>query len=182
MSVVDAIVAAWDRLPVKGLVALAAAVGGFVAAFAQGGLAHGDCQRTPLIHVYRPQRFQLVERCADVTGTVVAWRHEHDGDVHVNMRVDDSGWVNDANARGQHGLTVVEFVPLMPRPDHFSSGQRLRLRVTKVTDQQHRCCGETVGWVEGHPVFAFDDVTPRGLYNAPLGPNRPELAPATEGE
>lgn len=162
---------AFDRLPVKGFVAVLVVVGGTIVALLHGGFATGDCATDPLHKVYRPQRLHVVATCQDVTGTVVAWRHEHDGDYHVGMRMDDPSWVNLANVERQHGLTVVEFVPTMPRPAKFFSGQRLRLRTTKVLDLQHS------GFIEAHPVFAVEDVTAEGK---PEGPNHPALVPPTE--
>lgn len=171
----------WDRKPVVGAVAVIAAVGGTVAALASGGPGQGECDTTPLRHVYKPSRLKVLERCARVTGTVVTARHEHDGDWHVNMRIDQPGWTNPANDRGQHGLTVVEFTPLDPRPPRFRAGMRLSVLVTKVADQQHKRRTEDAGWIEGHPVFAVADITPAAEVTrpAPLGPKVEE---GEEGE
>lgn len=154
---------------------LVVAVLGAVFAFSSGGLKHGHCSSDPLVHVYHPQRLQVVEKCAQITGIVVAWRHEHDGDYHVSMRMDRTGWTNPVNDAKQHGYTVVEFVPLMKRPE-FKVGQKLWLLGTKVIDKQHG------GWIELHPVFDFKDVTPAGPGAPPAGgPNPAPLAPPTEG-
>lgn len=181
MSGLIGAIADWfDSLPVGGktltglLVAGLAAAGGTVAAFSNGGTDEGDCARTPLIHVYRPQRLKVLQTCVDVTGTVIAWRHEHDGDIHANMRTDTPGWVNAVNHARQHGLTVVEFVPLMPKPAKLFAGQRLKLMGTKVLDNQHS------GWIECHPVFRVEDVSATSQANG--AGNRPALAPPTEGE
>jgi hypothetical protein len=80
---------------------------------------------------------KILERCAHVSGTVMAYRKEHDGDYHVSMVMDQPGWTNSFNNERQHGYTVVEFVPLMPKPDRFKVGQRLKLTGTKVLDLQH---------------------------------------------
>ena len=162
----------FDAIPVKGVFALLVTVGGIIVAALNGGLSHGDCSTDPLKGVYRPARLKVVDRCAEVTGTVVAWRHEHDGDYHVSMRMDEPGWVNAKNVDRQKGYTVVEFIPTNRRP-RFYAGQRLKLRVTKVLDLQHG------GWVEGHPVWDYRDVT-RGPIAPVSGPNRPGLAPQTE--
>jgi hypothetical protein len=159
----------WDRRKVTGLVGGLVVVGGTVAALLHGGPGPGTCDTTPLQHIYRPARLQVVEKCAHVTGTVIAWRHEHDGDYHVSMVMDDPGWVNAVNDRKQHGYTVVEFVPLEPRPA-FRVGQRLELTGTKVLDKQHG------GWIELHPVFSFKEQQP----GAAMAPNLPQLAPPTE--
>lgn len=170
---------AWDRLPVRGVVLALTVAGGAAASFAHGGTSRGECERTPLVHVYHPQRLRVLETCADVTGAVVAWRREHDGDYHVNMRIDAPGWTNAVNDSRQHGLTVVEFVPLMPQPARFYAGQRLRIVGTKVADQQHKPRGAGLGWVEMHPVFRVEDVTPASVSPKP---NRLSLAPASEEE
>ncbi|MBA3688460.1 MAG: hypothetical protein H0W81_06500 [Chloroflexi bacterium] len=144
---------AWDRLPVKGWVLAATVAGGTAVALASGGPGKGACEKTPLIHVYHPARFIVIEKCAEVTGTVVTVRREHDGDRHVNMKMDEPGWTNAANDRGQHGDTVVEFVPLGPKLPVMRPGTRLRLTGTKVYDQQHKLRVEQFGWIEMHPVF-----------------------------
>lgn len=172
----------WDRIPVKGPMAVAVTALGAILVTSAGGFKHGSCDSDPLRRVYNPKRLVIVDKCAEVTGTVIAWDHEHDGDYHVNMDMDDDGWTNQANTRGQHGYTVVEFVPGDPRPKKFFRGQRLRLQVTKVYDQQHKRRTEKYGWIEGHPVFKFEDVTPEGTVPTPRLPNKPALAPATEEE
>jgi hypothetical protein len=177
----------FDRLPVGGPTILGTVVcacvvaGGTLVALLNGGTSQGDCAQTPLIHVYRPSRLHVLATCQQVTVTVVAWRHEHDGDYHVNVRADDPGWTNELNAERQHGLTVVEFVPGEPRPARFYGGQRLRLVGTRVEDLQHGrvIAGVKRGWVEMHPVFSFEDVTPAAVTP---GPNAPRLAPRTESD
>jgi hypothetical protein len=176
----------FDRLPVGGstiagtIVGFVVLVGSVVVSFLSGGLGNTDCQKDPLQGVYLHQRLRVVDTCQYITGTVVAWRYEHDGDYHVNMRIDESGWTNLFNDQRQHGLTVVEFIPLLPRPKaSFFAGQRLRMLGTKVEDLQHGTIvdGEKHGWIELHPVFEVQDVTPAAVTP---GPNRPALAPPTE--
>lgn len=172
----------FDGLPVGGgtllggVVAILVAVGGTIVALTRGGPDGGDCARTPLQHVYRPSRLRVLKVCAETAGTVVAWRHEHDGDWHVSMRMDGPGWTNRLNVERQHGYTVVEFVPLFPRPK-LRVGMRLHLIGTQVEDLQHGrlVAGAMRGWVELHPVFAFDEITA-----GTARPNRPGLAPPTE--
>jgi hypothetical protein len=164
----------WDSLPVGGgtvlgaLVAAVVVAGGTVVAAVNGGLDGGDCAAQPLRAVYRPSRLKVMQSCADVTGVVVAWRHEHDGDYHVSMRMDDPGWTNPVNTAKQHGYTVVEFVPLLPRPA-LKVGERLHMIGTRVLDVQHG------GWVELHPVFAVEVVS-----DGTAARNRSRLAPPTE--
>jgi hypothetical protein len=170
----------WDRIPVEGPAMIAATtILGLGLALSGGGFSRGDCQHHPLRRVYNPKRLTVIQKCAEATGTVVAWRREHDGDYHVNMRL-EGDWVNAANVRGQHGNTVVEFVPRDPKPKRFFAGQRLHLQGTKVYDEQHKRKAEQHGWIELHPVFKAEDVTPQGPLVTPRLPNQPALAPPTE--
>jgi len=169
----------WDSHPTTGAVGAVSSLLGVVlagGAILFGGEEAGPlCQRDPLHAVYKHERFKILERCAVIHATVVAAHKEHDGDVHVSMVVDEPGWTNSLNNKRQKGYTVVEFVPLMPKPDRFKVTQRLRLTGTKVLDLQHGD-HKTTGWVEMHPVFGFTELT--DPKTAP--PNVPKLAPATE--
>jgi hypothetical protein len=154
-----------DRLPVgrktaAGLLGttIAAAVGLFGLVSNPGP---DDCQRAPLRHVYKPSRLHVVATCQRITVTVRGWRHEHDNDYHVNVDVDGGGWTNAANDRGQHGQTVVEWVPGDPKPHDFHVGQRLEIVTTKVYDQQHKRKDEQNGWIESHPVFSVRELDAR---------------------
>jgi hypothetical protein len=178
-----AIADGFDQIPVRGklmttlvsviaLVALAA-----TNAHAIHLVGKPDCAKNDgLTDVYSPQRFKVLELCAQATGTVVAYRHEHDGDYHVSMVMDEGGWTNDLNATRQHGYTVVEFVPTLSRPK-FRAGMRLSLTGTKVLDLQHGD-HKTTGWVEMHPVFEWKDIGDQPGDQV----NVPKLAPPTESE
>lgn len=188
----------WNRHPtMKGehVTAVGKLSGVLGVALASGAIVFGGhvdkgpaplCQRDPFHGVYKAEhekgqpaqrygRFWLLERCAKVTGTVMAYRKEHDGDYHVSMVMDEHGWTNSLNNQRQHGYTVVEFVPLGVRPDKFKVGQRLRLRGTKVLDLQHGN-HKTTGWIEMHPPHQFVELTdPKTTPK-----NDPKLAPPTE--
>jgi hypothetical protein len=166
----------FDRRRVTGLVALVATAFGIAAALPDGGKPDSCTKRGGLDGVYKPSRLKVIETCVTVTGTVVAWRHEHDGDYHVSMVIDGAGWTNDLNVKRQHGFTVVEFVPRGPHVK-FRVGQRLRMLGTKVLDLQH---GDhhTTGWIEIHPVFKVTEVED----GADFAPNPEPLAPPTEEE
>jgi hypothetical protein len=173
----------FDQIPVRGklmttlvsviaLVALAA-----TNAHAIHLVGKPDCAKNDgLTDVYKPQRFKVLAVCVGpVQGTVVAYRHEHDGDWHVSMSIDGrGGWTNDLNAKRQHGYTVVEFVPTLSRPK-FRAGMRLSLTGTKVLDLQHGD-HKTTGWVEMHPVFEWKDIGDQPGDQV----NVPKLAPPTE--
>jgi hypothetical protein len=167
----------WDSHPTTGAVGAVSSLLGVVLA---AGAILGEpeagprCQSDPLHAVYKPSRLKVLERCAQVSGTVMAYRKEHDGDYHVSMVMDRPGWTNSFNNERQHGYTVVEFIPLMPKPK-LKVGQRLSMVGTKVLDLQH---GDhrTTGWVEMHPVFHFAELTdPKTTPR-----NQARLAPATD--
>jgi hypothetical protein len=162
----------WDAIPVKGwlMTGIVTIIGGILVLTAPSG---DSCSGTPLRHVYDPSRLHVVATCQVIQFQVVAWRLEHDGDVHVNgivQGVPPNSWINAANVRGQHGLTVVEFVPEDPRPERFYVGEVLKLLCTKVRDFGH------AGWYECHPVFKV--ISAGGTEFAPGDPKK--LAPPTE--
>jgi hypothetical protein len=168
----------WDSIPVKGPMSALVTVLGVSMALVGGGSHGGSCDKNPLRHVYNPARLKVVEKCVRVTGTVVAWRKEHDGDYHVSMQMDAPGFTNELNDRRQHGFTVVEFTPFDKRPK-FKAGQRLELLGTKVLDLQHGD-HKTTGWLELHPVYSYKVVSE--LPAAIQPPDKPALAPPTEKE
>lgn len=165
----------WDAIPVKGPMAAVVTVLGVSLALLGGSGRPDSCtKKGGLDGVYKRERFKVLEKCVRVTGTVVAWRKEHDGDYHVSMVMDGEGWTNDLNVKRQHGFTVVEFVPLGPHLK-FRVGQRLRMLGTKVLDLQHGD-HKTTGWVELHPVFKASEIED----GADFAPNPKPLAPPTE--
>lgn len=172
MGLIRLLVTWWDRIPVRGAaVAIVAVIGAILALTGPSGRSCADT--SGLRHVYDPSRLHVVAECQTIVFQVVAWRLEHDGDVHVNGIVQGSGastWINRANIVRQHGLTVVEFVPGDPQPAEFREGETLRLVVTKVLDVGH------AGWVEGHPVFGAEILS---TINVTSG-NPARLAPTTD--
>jgi hypothetical protein len=177
----------WNTLPtMKGehLTAVGKLSGLLGVMLASGALVFGGhvdkgpaplCQRDPLHKVYKHERFKILAVCQEIHATIVAARKEHDGDYHVSVVVDEPGWTNSLNNQRQHGYTVVEFVPLMPKPDKFKVTERLKLTGTKVLDLQHGD-HKTTGWIEMHPVFKFTELTdPKTTPK-----NDPKLAPPTE--
>jgi hypothetical protein len=162
----------FDGKKVVGVVAVIATAIGLIAS---GGEKPTDCdQDNGLQGVYNHDRFKVLDTCVGVTGTVIAWRHEHDGDYHVSMVMDGEGWTNDLNVKRQKGYTVVEFVPRGPHIN-FRVAQRLRMLGTKVLDLQHGD-HKTTGWVELHPVFTVKELDDGADY----APDPKSLAPPTE--
>lgn len=142
----------------------------------------------PLANVYHPYRLHVVRACLTVTGTVVAVRHEQDGDIHFNVRLDpaDAGLVNDRNVSEEGGALVAEIVPAdepgcspgqPPRPasgtydygtctgaDETAPSLGARVSVTGpyVLDADH-------GWMEVHPAWSVTTLGPAGGAPAPVG-------------
>lgn len=169
------IISNWDKRPVVGIVAVVAfAIGawGYLSNGPFVGSGINNCASDPLRHVYSSQRLQVLATCQHIHFKVAAYRKEHDGDYHVDGVVSGGGWTNEANVRGQHGYTVVEFTPWDSKPKKFFVNQELELVVTKVYDQQHKQKQEPHGWIEGHPAYAFKDVTPVAIKP---GLNRPSI-------
>ena len=117
-------------------------------------------------HAYRPARLQLVAPCLRVIGTVVSSSVETDGDVHLNVRLDDAyrGLLVAGNDF-EDGTLIVEPVcqipplaadairvcaadraPLAPPP---AVGQHVWLEGRYVLDLQHH------GWAELHPLYRW---------------------------
>lgn len=138
----------FDSLPVKGWVAVVAAIiGGALSvwAFIVNPNTTPNCQTNPLRLVYDPSRLQVVARCQTITGTVKLVTREHDDDLHILFAVDPK-WLDAANYKDQQGDLVVEFMPT----DHYPTpvaGDRLQLLCTLVNDVGH------AGWRECHPAF-----------------------------
>lgn len=170
----------WDSIPTTGrFVGGILAIVGIFLAFILGPSGKTCADAGGLRHVYLSSRLLVLAKCQTIRYQVVAWRLEHDGDVHVNGKVlGDGTWVNPGNVRGQHGLTVVEFVPEDPRPPGgFRVGMVLELQTTKVEDLGHSVSvgGTTWHWIEGHPVFSV-----KVIADGTGTPNPTRLAPATE--
>jgi hypothetical protein len=100
--------------------------------------------------VYHPSRLTVLSACKHAAGTVTVVRHEQDGDLHIDVRLDVAyrGLLAPANYSKQHGDLVVEFMARdgghLPKP---SVGDRISLTGAWVDDTQH-------SWNELHPVWA----------------------------
>ena len=124
----------------------------------------------PAAHVYHPDRLQVLNPCATVTGTIVRIRVEPDGDFHIQLRPDPTSldskgghWVNAGNVSGQGGYLVLEPVCENPvtQADAATACQGYHNPITVppvgshvtvtgpwVLDKDH-------GWQEIHPVEAL---------------------------
>jgi len=101
----------------------------------------------PLAGVYHPSRLHVRRRCAVATGVVTKVKFEDfDGDVHIDLRVDDRRLLSDGNNK-VGGALVVEIVPqdrgVVPIPD---AGARVTVVGPWVDDTAH-------GWREIHPAW-----------------------------
>src|SRR2546426_9316038 len=65
----------------------------------------------PLAGVYHPSRLHVRRRCAVAVGVVTKVKFEEfDGDIHIDLRVDDRRLLSDGNDK-VGGALVVEIVP-----------------------------------------------------------------------
>ena len=123
-------------------------------------------------YVYRPARLQAVTPCIRVVGTVVASSTEADGDVHLDVRLDDpyAGLLNGGNLQ-EGGNLIVEpvcrFPPVQAEairvcasdPDPFAGplpgvGEHVWLEGRFALDLQHHA------WAELHPLYRWGRVEP----------------------
>jgi hypothetical protein len=109
------------------------------------------CQSDPHAGVYRPQRLEVIDPCAWVSGTVRYTELESDGDTHIGLAVDPAftDHLNIWNHIWQQGQLLVEIVPA--NRDTVSV-PAVRSHVTVVgpyvLDRAH-------GWMEIHPTWSI---------------------------
>jgi hypothetical protein len=123
---------------------------------------------SPTAHVYSPDRLKLLAACVTLKGTVEAIRVEKDGDLHVLLRLDagEGKYINARNVSGEGGYLVLEpvcvriptqldaipackgYINHMPIP---AVGVHVSVTGAWVLDLDH-------GWLELHPVFAFNGI------------------------
>src|SRR5207249_11690449 len=107
------------------------------------------CPSNALRGVYHSYRLHVLGTCRRYEGTVIAVRHEADGDFHVVVRPSAgyAGFLDPTNVAAQDGGIVAEIMP----------GQRLRAPYvgahvvvigTWALDTNH-------GWNEIHPIWAM---------------------------
>ena len=103
----------------------------------------------PLLGVYHPSRLDVKSRCRVATGVVQRVKfEEYDGDVHIELRVDDAyrDLLSDGNSQ-LGGALVVEILPqdrsrvAVPEP-----GTRVSVAGPWVNDEAH-------DWREIHPAW-----------------------------
>lgn len=76
--------------------------------------APASCSGAPDVHVYHPDRLQLLAPCITVDGTVESTKPEADGDVHIGVRLDPGqtcagrACINSGNISEQHRDLVLE--------------------------------------------------------------------------
>ena len=117
-------------------------------------------------YAYRPARLHVLAPCLRVVGTVEESSTEADGDVHLNVRLDDAyrGILVDGNSF-EDGDLIVEPVCHIPPlqadairvcagdPDPLTDvpkvGDRVWLEGRYVLDLQHH------GWAELHPLYRW---------------------------
>lgn len=136
--------------------------------------AASACRAEPLANVYHPSRLRVLDPCTTAVGVVRLVRHEADGDMHINVRLDPpyARMVNASNLARQDGDLVVEIVPadepgcVVGQPPKAPSGTydygictganvltppvgaRVRVIGPYVIDTVH-------GWAEIHPAWSI---------------------------
>ena len=135
----------------------------------------------PHAHVYSPDRLEVLDPCVTVTGTVTVIRSEKDGDLHVLLRLDagEEKYINDRNVSAEQGDLVLEPV-CVTAPSQLDAvaacanytnplpipavGTRVAATGPWVLDLDH-------GWMEIHPVFAFNAAPAPTPTTAPASPS-----------
>ncbi len=137
----------------------------------------------PHAHVYSPDRLQLLASCVTVNGIVDVIRTEADGDLHVLVRLDpgQDKYLNAKNISAENGDLVTEPVcvdtPTQADAIPACQGYRNTLPIPAL-DTHVAVSGAWVldldhGWMEIHPVFAYNGVT-----GAPASPAAPPPSPS----
>lgn len=110
------------------------------------------CPGSPLGGVQRPNQLTVLDKaspCRTGVGVVRADHREHDGDCHVNVKLDApyTALLNAANTTKAHGLLITEVIPKHPVPIP-RIGSHVRILGTWVLDK-------STGWRELHPVWSI---------------------------
>jgi hypothetical protein len=123
---------------------------------------HGQCIDSLWNHVYRTQRFTILDSCITVTGTVFKIKKEKDGDYHIDLKPEDCYRYTLApkNYLRQNGCLVLEIIcalritqtnAIKPCENYIPTitvpkiGDNVTITGTFVIDKHH-------GWTEIHPV------------------------------
>ena len=122
-------------------------------------------------YVYRPARLQTLAQCIRVIGTVMGSSTEADGDIHINVRLDDAyrGVLTPGN-EFEDGDLIVEPVCQVAPPQADAIricasdpaplervprvGDHVWLEGRYVLDLQHHA------WAELHPLYRWDVAGP----------------------
>lgn len=130
------------------------------------------CDPALWLFVYHPARLKIIEQCKAITGVLVNFVQEADGDFHGRVHVDDQSLINADNVAGQHGYLVIEGICQYPvtqadavgpcssyNGPNFGDlnrfvGKRVQVSGSYVQDTQHN--KGNGGWLEIHPVSRLD--------------------------
>ena len=111
-------------------------------------VSSSNCPSNPLVGVQRPGQLTVLDGsnpCRTVTATVSSKHVEHDGDCHINVRVDApfSGLLNGVN----NGALITEVIPshVLPIP---TVGSHVTITGTWVNDK-------ATGWNELHAIWSM---------------------------
>jgi hypothetical protein len=115
-----------------------------------------SCPADPLQQVQKPNQLTVLDPanpCRTAVGGVTAIHPAHDGDCHVDVRVDQGyqGLLNSVNQSKANGDLVTEVIPShqLPIP---TPGSRVSVYGTWVNDK-------STGWNELHPVWSFQVIS-----------------------
>ncbi len=136
-------------------------------------LAQLQCNQDIWKFVYHPQRLKVIEPCKRITGTLVNYVMEADGDFHGRIDVQDKTLINNDNVIGQHGYLVIEGIcqgkitqadakdpcqgyttpkfnlkPLL--------GKKVEVIGSYIQDKEHN--KGSGGWLEIHPVLSIQEI------------------------
>ena len=139
------------------------AAGLAIAAWKLAPQGTSSCDATLWNYVYRPERLEIIEPCKTVEGVIVKVSRQADGDLHIQLNVEDKSLLNEWNFSGQRGMLVLEPIcqeeptqrnAIVPCRNYagpyfvVSKGMRVRVTGPYVLDREHR-------WMEIHPVTSI---------------------------
>ena len=125
-----------------------------------------DCDSSKWMHVYDPDRLQVLDRCKIVSGTITERNADPDGDEHMLLKLDkgQQSLLLKKNMTKKEGALVVEVVCVnnITRKRAMSAcngylndvqlpavGDRVRVTGSYVIDSHN-------GWTEIHPVTKIE--------------------------
>ena len=127
-----------------------------------------DCDSSKWVHVYDPDRLQVLDRCKIVTGTIIERNADPDGDEHMLLKLDkgEKDLLQKKNFTKKEGALVVEVVCVnnitRKRAKGACDGYVNNVQLPGVGDHV-RVTGSYVldshnGWTEIHPATKIEKI------------------------